>query len=178
MRMKLKTNGRNSLGPAARSRTRATVRSSRPRCPRSRGHISLSTSPSIGDLISSVRSLVGAKKVTPCRVRRVRAVRAASRKGDSKPRPPSRPAANPAVGKILFRASSAIPVHKRPAFVTRPIQQSLPAIRSHRHASTRCPAEEAGTIVCPETPALHAERGESLMLCEAQPALIVIFKKS
>ena len=107
------------------------------------------------------------KKMTPCRVRRVRAVRAASRKGDSKPRPPSRPAANPAVGKILFRASSAIPVHKRPAFVTRPIQQSLPAIRSHRHASTRCPAEEAGTIVCPETPALHAERGDSPMLCEA-----------
>ena len=48
----------------------------------------------------------------------------------------------------------------------------------HRHASTRCPAEEAGTIVCPETPALRAERGDSPMLCEALPALIVIFKKS
>ena len=73
------------------------MRSARPRCPRSRGRISLSTSPSIGDLISSVRSLVGTKKLTPCRVhavravraiRAVRAVRAASRKGDSKPRPP------------------------------------------------------------------------------------------
>ena len=49
---------------------------------------------------------------------------------------------------------------------------------NHRHASTRCPAEEAGTIVCPETPALRAERGDSSMLCEAQSALIVIFKKS
>jgi hypothetical protein len=33
-------------------------------------------------------------------------------------------------------------------------------------------------IVCPETPALRAERGDSPMFCEAQPALIVIFKKS
>ena len=117
------------MAPAARSRTRATVRSARPRCPRSRGRISLSTSPSIGDLISSVRSLVGTKKVTPCRVRRVRAVRAASRRGVSKPRSPSRPAGHPAAGKNLFRATSAVPVHKRPPFVTHPIPQSLPAIR-------------------------------------------------
>ena len=39
-------------------------------------------------------------------------------------------------------------------------------------------AGEVGTIVCPETPALRAERGDSPMLCQALPALIVIFKKS
>ena len=169
------------MAPAARSRTRATVRSAWPRCPRSRGRITLSTSPSIGDLISSVRSLVGTKKVTPCRVRRVRAVRAASRRGVSKPRSPSRPAGHPAAGKNLFRATSAVPVHKRPPFVAHDAPNPTKFAGDstiHRHASTRCPAEEAGTIVCPETPALRAERGDSPMLCEAQPALIVIFKKS
>ena len=170
------------MAPVARPRTGATVRSARRCCPRSRGRISLSTSPSIGDLISSVRSLVGAKKVTPCRVRRVRAVRAASRRGVSKPRSPSRPAGHPAAWKNLLRATSAVPVHKRPPFVAHDHTPNPTKFAGdstiHRHASKRSPAEEAGTIVCPETPALRAERGDSPMLCEAQPALIVIFKKS
>ena len=158
------------MGPAARSRTRATEGSARPRCPRSRGRISLSTSPSIGDLISSVRSLVGTKKVPPCRVRAVRAVRAvhaASRKGDSKPRPPSRPAGHPAVGMILFRASSAIPVHKRPPFVTHPIPQSLPAIRPFIDMPARgIQRRKQGRSYAPRHP--HCAPKEATRSCSAK----------
>ena len=167
------------MAPAARSRTRATVRSARPRCPRSRGRISLSTSPSIGDLISSVRSLVGTKKVTPCRVRRVRAVRAASRKGDSKPRPPRVQRGIQRLERTYFGPHQPFPyINALPLWAHDTPTNFAGDSTIHRHASTRYPAEEAGTIVCPETPALRAERGDSPMLCEAQPALIVIFKKS
>ena len=176
------------MGPAARSRTRATVRSARPRCPRSRGRISLSTSPSIGDLISSVRSLVGTKKLTPCRVhavravraiRAVRAVRAASRKGDSKPRPPRVQRGIQRLERTYFGPHQPFPyINALPLWAHDTPTNFAGDSTIHRHASTRYPAEEAGTIVCPETPALRAERGDSLMLCEAQPALIVIFKKS
>ena len=48
------------------------------------------------------------------RLRAVRPVRAASRKGESKPRPPRVQRGIQRLGKNLFRASFAVPVHKRP----------------------------------------------------------------
>ena len=44
--------------------------------------------------------------------------------------------------------------------------QPIPHKRAD-HTSKLCPTGEAATIACPETPALHAERGDEPMLCGA-----------
>ena len=169
------------MGPAVWSRTRATVRSARPRCPggaESGSYLSVDLSQHRGSYF--IREIPRRNKKNdpvprprrPRRPRRSRRPRRPRRfaEGRFEAATPSRPAGHPAVGKNLFRASSAVPVHKRPPFVAHDHTPNPTKFAgdstNHRHASTRCPAEEAGTIVCPETPALRAERGDSPMLCE------------